>query len=88
MKKSRFTGEQIAYALKQAELGTTMGEICRKMGVAEATFHVWRKKYGGPGPSELKRLQLLEGKTASSSNWARSYFDNFLPTHGLCHYVL
>lgn len=38
MKKSRFTEEQIAYALKQAELGMTVGEICRKMGVAEATF--------------------------------------------------
>lgn len=60
MKKSRFTEEQIAYALKQAELGTTAGEICRKMGVAEATFYVWRKKYGGLGPSELKRLRLLE----------------------------
>ncbi len=35
MKKSRFTEEQIAYALKQAELGTTVGEICRKVGVAE-----------------------------------------------------
>lgn len=60
MKKSRFTEEQIAYALKRAELGTTVGEICRKMGVAEATFYVWRKKYGGLGPSELKRLRMLE----------------------------
>lgn len=60
MKKSRFTEEQIAYALKQAELGTAVGEICRKMGIAEATFYVWRKKYGGLGPSELKRLRLLE----------------------------
>ena len=60
MKKSRFTEEQMAYALKQAELGTAVGEICRKMGVSEATFYVWRKKYGGLGPSELKRLRLLE----------------------------
>ena len=50
----------MAYALKQAELGTAVGEICRKMGVSEATFYVWRKKYGGVGPSELKRLRLLE----------------------------
>lgn len=35
-------------------------EICRKMGIAEATFYVWRKKYGGLGPSELKRLRVLE----------------------------
>ncbi|WP_127168094.1 IS3 family transposase [Xanthomonas euvesicatoria] len=60
MKKSRFTEEQIAYALKQAELGMAVGEICRKLGIAEATFYVWRKKYGGLGPSELKRLRLLE----------------------------
>ncbi|MGV7204000.1 IS3 family transposase [Xanthomonas citri] len=60
MKKSRFTEEQIAYALKQAELGMAVGEICRKMGIAEATFYAWRKKYGGLGPSELKRLRLLE----------------------------
>jgi putative transposase len=60
MKKSRFTEEQIAYALKQAELGTAVGEICRKMGESEATFYVWWKKYGGLGPSELKRLRLLE----------------------------
>ena len=50
----------LPYALKQAELGTAVGEICRKMGVSEATFYVWRKKYGGLGPSELKRLRLLE----------------------------
>lgn len=69
MKKSRFTEEKIAYALKQAELGTAVGEICRKMGIAAATFYVWRKKYGGLGPSEFKRLRLLEEKTASSSSW-------------------
>ena len=60
MKKSRFTEEQIAYALKQVELGTAVGEVCRKMGIAEGTFYVWRKKYGGLGPSELKRLRVLE----------------------------
>lgn len=51
MKKSRFTEEQIAYALKQAELGTAVGEIRRRPGISEATFYVWRKKYGGLGPS-------------------------------------
>lgn len=60
MKNSRFTEEQIAYALKQVELGMAVGEVCRKMGIAEATLYVWRKKYGGLGPSELKRLRLLE----------------------------
>lgn len=59
MKKSRLTEEQISYALKQAELGMAVGEIWRKMGIAEATFYVWRKKYGRLGPSELRRLRIL-----------------------------
>lgn len=60
MKKSRFTEEQIAFALKQAELGTAVSEICRKMGLSEATFYNWKKKFGGLGPSELRRLRQLE----------------------------
>lgn len=46
MKKSKFTEEQIAFALKQAESGTTVEEICRKMGISQATFYAWRKKRG------------------------------------------
>ena len=49
MKKSRFTDEQIAFALKQAETGTRIDEICRKMGISDATFYKWRQKYGGLG---------------------------------------
>ncbi|MBQ93060.1 MAG: IS3 family transposase [Marinobacter sp.] len=60
MKRSRYTEEQIAFALKQAELGTPILEVCRKMGVSDATFYNWREKYGGLGPSELKRLKQLE----------------------------
>ena len=60
MKRSRYTEEQIAFALKQAELGTPVPEVCRKMGISEATFYAWRKKYGGLGPSELRRLKQLE----------------------------
>ena len=60
MKRSRYTEEQSAFALKQAELGTPVPEVCRKMGVSDATFYNWRKKYGGLGPSELKRLKQLE----------------------------
>lgn len=44
MKKSRFTEEQIAYALKQTELGTPVAEVCRKMGISDATFYNWRTK--------------------------------------------
>ena len=60
MKKSRFTDEQIAFALKQAETGTRIDEICRKMGISDATFYKWRQKYGGLGPSELMKLKQLE----------------------------
>jgi putative transposase len=60
MKKSKFTEEQIAFALKQAELGSTVDEVCRKMGISEATFYLWKKKYQNLGPSELRRLRMLE----------------------------
>ncbi len=60
MKKSRFTEQQIAFALRQAETGTKVSEVCRKIGVAEATFYNWKKKYGGLGISELRRLKQLE----------------------------
>ena len=60
MRKSKFTDEQIAFALKQAELGISVEEACRKMGISDATFYVWRKKYGGVGPPELRRLRQLE----------------------------
>ncbi len=46
--------------MKQAELGEKVTEICRKMGVAEATFYTWRKKYKGMGVSELRRMKELE----------------------------
>ena len=60
MKKNRYTEEQIAYALKQAELGTAMPEIFRKRGIAEQAFYRWRSKYAGMLPSDLKRLKQLE----------------------------
>ena len=60
MKRSKYTEEQIAFALKQAELGTSVDEVCRKLGISDATFYNSRKKYGGLGPSELRRLRQLE----------------------------
>lgn len=60
MKRSKFTEEQIAFALKQQELGASVEEVCRKMGISEATLYVWKKKYAGVGPSELRRLRQLE----------------------------
>ena len=60
MKKAKFTEEQIAFALKQAETGTSIEEVCRKIGISQATFYAWRKKFAGLGISELRRLRQLE----------------------------
>ena len=59
MKGKRFTDEQIVYALHQAESGEKVAEICRKLGVSEATFYAWRKKYSGVGVAELRELRQL-----------------------------
>ena len=60
MKKSRFSEQQIAFVLRQAEEGTAVSEVCRKAGISEATYYVWRKKFGGLMPSEMRRLKQLE----------------------------
>jgi putative transposase len=60
MKRSKFSEEQITYALRQVESGTAVADVCRQMGVSEATFYVWKKKYGHLGVSELRRLRQLE----------------------------
>jgi putative transposase len=60
VKNSRFTDEQIAFALKHAETGTRIDEMCRKMGISGATFYKWRQKYGGLGPSDLRKLKQME----------------------------
>jgi len=60
MKKSRFSEQQIAYILKQADDGLSVEEVCRKAGVSQQTYYRWRKKYSGLMPSEVKRLRQLE----------------------------
>lgn len=60
MKKSRFSEQQIAFILKQAEDGTTVEEVCRQAGISIQTYYRWRSKYGGLMPSEMKRLKQLE----------------------------
>lgn len=57
MKKTRYTEEQMAFALKQAETGTRVEEVCRKMGISEATFYNWKKKFGGMAVTELRLLE-------------------------------
>ena len=60
MKKSRFTEEQIVFAMKQAELGTSAPDVCCKLGISDANFYTWRKRYGEISPSELKHMRQLE----------------------------
>lgn len=60
MKKQRFTEEQIAFVLKQVELGSPVTEVCRKMGITEQTFYRWKSKYGGMLPSDVKKIKQLE----------------------------
>jgi len=64
MKRSRYTEEQIAFALRQAESGMPVSDVCRQMGVSEATFYIWKKKYANLGVTELRRLKQLEEENA------------------------
>lgn len=60
MKRKRYTDEQISLALRQAESGTPVDEICRRMGISEPTFYRWKKKFAGMGVAEIRRLKQLE----------------------------
>ena len=64
MKKSKFTEEQIAYALRQADTGTPVGDVCRQVGVSEATFYQWKKKFAHLGVNEVRRVRQLEDENA------------------------
>jgi len=58
--KKRYSEQQIAFALRQAESGTPVSEIVRKMRISKPTFYRWKKKYGGMGVPEVRRLKELE----------------------------
>jgi len=64
MKQKRYSEEQIGFALRQAESGTPVLDVCRKMGVTEVTFYRWKKKYAGMGVVEIRRLKQLEEENA------------------------
>jgi putative transposase len=64
MKRSRYSEEQVAYALRQAEAGTPVADVCRQLGIAEATFYVWKKKFRNLGVTEMRKLRQLEEENA------------------------
>jgi len=64
MKASRFSEAQKAFVLRQAEEGVPVGEVCRKAGISQATFHAWKKRYAGLMPDEMRRLKVLEDENA------------------------
>ena len=63
MRKSKFTEEQIAFALKQADTGVPVAEVIHRMGISEQTFYRWKELYGGLGVGELRRLKQLEDES-------------------------
>lgn len=64
MKRIKFTEQQIAYTLKRAELGATVDQVCRMMGISDTTFYNWKKKYGRSVTSEADRLAQLAAENA------------------------
>jgi putative transposase len=80
MKRSKFSEEQVVFALRQVEAGSPVGHVCRQLGVSEATFYAWKKKYAHMGVSELRRLRQLEEE---SSRLKRLVADLTLDKHML-----
>jgi putative transposase len=64
MKKSRYSEEQVAYALRLDESGTPVVDVCRQIGIAEATFYLWKKQYWGLGVSEVRELRQMREENA------------------------
>jgi putative transposase len=85
MKRSKFTEQQIVFALKQSETGIPVAEVCRKIGISEATFFNWKRKFSGLGTAELRRLRQLEDETVKlfstqNSPYCSFYFLNIFQT--------
>ena len=60
MKRSKFSEDQITFAIQQVEAGVPVRELCRKYGISTKTFYNWRKKFGGMSSTELRELRMLK----------------------------
>ena len=60
MKRNKFSEAQIIKIIKEAEAGRSVSDLCREHSIHESTFYNWKKKYGGLGVTELRRLKQLE----------------------------
>ena len=60
MKKSKYSEEQIIGILKEAEAGISVTELCRKYGISDQTYYIWKAKYGGMTVSDARKLKQLE----------------------------
>jgi putative transposase len=80
MKKSKFTETQIVGFLKLADAGMPVREVCRKAGISEPTYYVWKSKYGGMEASDLKRFKEME---AELSKLKRMYADLAMENHAM-----
>lgn len=64
MRKSKFSESQIVQTLKQVEGGRQVKDVCRELGISDATYYVWKSKYGGMEASDVRRLRELEEENA------------------------
>lgn len=64
MKKKRYTEEQIIGFLREADAGVPVKDLCRKHGFSEASYYLWRSKFGGMDVSDARRLKALEAENA------------------------
>jgi putative transposase len=75
--KKRFTESQIVAAIKKQEAGIPVKDICREIGISDATFYNWKAKYGGMEASDVKRMKELEAENTQLKNmYAEASMEN------------